>query len=163
MSVLASKRSESSVEFINTANNIVEEVDDFLMRLSARAGRLYREPISKLAHQILEHTEKANSIYPTEDDNVRLDLREEHLLEARGALMALDVEMGRLYRVLNNNPQGCFSNSEGKSLPPSEARRKLDSMAQSLGEKIDAENALLTGAMKKLTAIRLAAKKKNRQ
>jgi len=46
------------------------------------------------------------------------------------------------------NPQGCFTTTSGKDVPPSEAIKKLDTMAQSLGEKIDKENGLLTGVLK---------------
>lgn len=159
MSVLKSKRSISSAEFINTASTICEEVDAFLLRLSARTGRLYREPISRLAHELLAHAEWANSIYPQKHDEVRNNLRKHHLLEARGALLALDVEMTRCYRVLYENPQGAFTNKSGKPISPGDAKEKLDKMAQSLGEKIDVENGLLTGALKKLNEINREAKK----
>ena len=64
--------------------------------------------------------------------------------------MALDVRLTHCYTIMSQNPQGCFTNSKGKSLSPSEATEKLDRMAQSLGEKIDQENELLKGQIKSL-------------
>ena len=71
-------------------------------------------------------------------------------LEARASLMALDVRLTHCYTLMSQNPQGCFTDGKGKSLPPSEAMEKLDRMAQSLGEKIDQENELLKGQIKGL-------------
>lgn len=57
--------------------------------------------------------------------------------------MALDVHMSHVYELMMKNPQGCFMDSKGKSLPPAEAEKRLEKMAQSLGEKIDSENNLI--------------------
>ena len=61
MSVLKQKRTTSKAEFINTANQIYVETINFLTRLSARYSRLIAEPIAKLAGEIIDHAEKANS------------------------------------------------------------------------------------------------------
>ena len=137
MSVLKSKRSTSKAEYVNVANLIYTETVAFLTRLSARYARLLAEPVAAL----IDHTEKANSIFPKGAPN--LELRKGHLLEARAALMALDVRLGHCYTILALNPQGCFTKPDGKSIPPAEATKKLDDMAQSLGEKIDRENELI--------------------
>ena len=89
MSVLKQKRTTSKAEFINTANQIYIETINFLTRLSARYSRLIAEPVAKLAGEVIDHAEKANSIYPS--DSQRIELRKAHLLEARASLMALDV------------------------------------------------------------------------
>lgn len=147
MSVLKAKRTTSKAEFINTAYNIYVETLDFLTRMSARYSRLLAEPVAKLAGEVIDHCEKANSIFPSDDQ--RRDLRKAHLLEARASLMALDVRLTYCYEVMSRNPQGAFTtDSKGKNLPPSEASERLDRMAQSLGEKIDQENELLKGALK---------------
>ena len=148
MSVLKQKRTTSKAEFINTANQIYVETLNFLTRLSARYSRLIAEPVAKLAGEIIDHAEKANSIFPS--DPQRVELRKAHLLEARASLMALDVRLTHCYTLMSQNPQGCFTDGKGKSLPPSEAMEKLDRMAQSLGEKIDQENELLKGQIKGL-------------
>lgn len=148
MSVLKSKRTTSKAEFVNTAHQIFVETLGFLTRLSARYSRLLAEPTAKLAGEVIDHAEKANSIFPS--DPQRVELWKAHLLEARASLMALDVRLTHCYTLMSQNPQGCFTDGKGKSLPPSEAMEKLDRMAQSLGEKIDQENELLKGQIKGL-------------
>lgn len=148
MSVLKSKRTTSKAEFVNTAHQIFVETLGFLTRLSARYSQLLAEPTAKLAGEVIDHAEKANSIFPS--DPQRVELRKAHLLEARASLMALDVRLTHCYTLMSQNPQGCFTDGKGKSLPPSEAMEKLDRMAQSLGEKIDQENELLKGQIKGL-------------
>lgn len=148
MSVLKSKRTTSKAEFVNTAHQIFVETLGFLTRLSARYSRLLAEPTAKLAGEVIDHAEKANSIFPS--DLQRVELRKAHLLEARASLVALDVRLTHCYTLMSQNPQGCFTDGKGKSLPPSEAMEKLDRMAQSLGEKIDQENELLKGQIKGL-------------
>ena len=148
MSVLKSKRTTSKAEFVNTAHQIFVETLGFLTRLSARYSRLLAEPTAKLAGEVIDHAEKANSIFPS--DLQRVELRKAHLLEARASLMALDVRLTHCYTLMSQNPQVCFTDGNGKSLPPSEAMEKLDRMAQSLGEKIDQENELLKGQIKGL-------------
>ena len=148
MSVLKSKRTTSKAEFVNTAHQNFVETLGFLTRLSARYSRLLAEPTAKLAGEVIDHAEKANSIFPS--DLQRVELRKAHLLEARASLMALDVRLTHCYTLMSQNPQGCFTDGKGKSLPPSEAMEKLDRMAQSLGEKIDQENELLKGQIKGL-------------
>ena len=64
MSVLAQKRTVSKAEFINVANQIYVETMNFLTRLSARYSRLIAEPVAKLAGEVKDHSEKANSIFP---------------------------------------------------------------------------------------------------
>ena len=145
MSVLKSKRSTSKAEYVNLANIIYTETVAFLTRLSARYARLLAEPVADLAGEVIDHTEKANSIFPKGAPN--MELRKVHLLEARAALMALDVRLGHCYTILALNPQGCFTKPDGKSIPPAEATKKLDDMAQSLGEKIDRENELIRAVL----------------
>ena len=82
MSVLKQKRTTSKAEFINTAAQIYVETLNFLSRLSARYSRLVAEPVAKLAGEVLDHAEKANSIFPS--DAQRIELRKAHLLEEIG-------------------------------------------------------------------------------
>ena len=146
MSVLAQKRTTSKAEFINTAHQIYVETLNFLTRLSARYARMLQEPVAKLSGEVLDHAEKANSIFPS--DPQRISIRKAHLLEARASLMALDVRLTHCYMIMNENPEGCFTTSKGKSVGPKEAMEKLDKMAQSLGDLIDQENELLKGQIK---------------
>ena len=146
MSVLKSHRSESKAEFVNVANKIYIQTINFLSRLSARYSRLVSDSVSQLASAVLDHSEKANNIYPS--DNTRKELREKHLLEARASLMALDVHLSHCYELMISNPVGCFTTGNGKTLAPAEAKRKLEYMAQELGALIDYENSLLTNVLK---------------
>lgn len=146
MSVLQMKRTTSKAEFVNTANQIYVETINFLTRISARYSRLLAEPVAKLAGEVIDHAEKANSIFPSDDQ--RRELRKAHLIEARASLMAFDVRLTHCYLVMNQNPEGCFTTAKGKAVDAKEATVKLDKMAQSLGELIDRENELLKGAAK---------------
>ena len=109
----------------------------------ARYSRLIAEPVAKLAGEVIDHAEKANSIYPSDDQ--RRKLRKAHLLEARASLMALDVRLTHCYLIMTQNPQGCFTTPSGKSVDAKKETERLDKMAQKLGELIDRENDLLQG------------------
>lgn len=130
-------------EYVNVANAIYIETINFLTRISARYSRLIAEPVAKLAGEVIDHAEKANSIYPSDDQ--RRQLRKAHLLEARASLMALDVRLTHCYLIMTQNPQGCFTTPSGKSVDAKKATERLDKMAQKLGELIDKENDLLQG------------------
>jgi hypothetical protein len=146
MSVLKVHRSESKAEFVNTANQIYVQTIGFLSRLSSRYSRLVASDVSKLASEVLDNCEKANSIYPSDD--TRKELRKQHLLEARASLMALDVHLGHCYAIMLTNPSGCFTTGSGSSVSSSVATKKLDKMSQELGDLIDIENGLLTNVLK---------------
>ena len=62
--------------------------------------------------------------------------------------MALDVKLSLCYRIMILNPAGCFETSSGKAVEKNDALKRLDKMAQALGELIDKENTLLTGVLK---------------
>ena len=149
MSVIKQKRTLSKAAFVNTANTIYVETLDFLTRMSARYSRLLAEPVAKLAGEVVDHSEKANSIYPS--DAQRISLRKAHLLEARASLRALDVRLTHCYLVMIRNPQGCFTTGKGDTVSAKEAEERLDRMSQSLGDLIDKEDELLKGATKKLS------------
>lgn len=119
MSVLKEKRTVSKAEYVNTANQIYVETVGFLTRLSARYSRLIAEGTAQLAGEVMDHTEKANKIYPS--DEQRKAQRKAHLLEALASLSALDVRLTHAYLVMYQNPQGCFTAPSGKTVPPKEA------------------------------------------
>ena len=146
MSVLRYRRKESKAEYINLAYQIYKETLQYLSRVSARYSRLIASDIMHLAASLLNNCEIANSIYPS--DQVRVEMRERHLLEARGALMALDIQLAVAYDIMRMNPQGCFTTPSGNTVTPPEAMKKLDNLSQSLGEKIDRENGYLTNLLK---------------
>lgn len=116
MSVLKAKRTTSKAEFVNKANEIYVETLNFLTRMSARYSRILAEPVALLAGEVIDHAEKANSIFPS--DAQRIELRKAHLIEARASLMALDVRLTHCYMVMSQNPQGAFTtDSKCKIIP----------------------------------------------
>lgn len=145
MSVLKQKRTVSKAEFVNTANQIYTETLAFLTRLSARYSRLIAQDIAHLAGVVMDYAEMANKTFPS--DEQRKIKRKGYLLEAQAALSALDVRLTHAYLVMSQNPQGCFTDGSGKTLPAAEATEKLDAMAQNLGELIDREGDLIKGTM----------------
>lgn len=145
MSVLKSKQNPSRADFVNVANDIFTETYQFLSRVSARYGRLFAPDICSRASDILDHCEMANKVMPT--DKVKAEYREKHLLEALGAVSALDVKMAHLYVIMMKNPQGCFTDTKGNTVDADRATKRLDNMAQSLGEKIDREMELIKGVL----------------
>lgn len=130
---------------MNTANQIYMDTLAFLTRLSARYSRLLAPGVAKVAGEMLDHTEAANKLFPSDDQ--RKQMRKGHLLEALASLAALDVRLTHCYMVMAQNPQGCFTDSKGKTAGEAEANKRLDSMAQSLGDLIDKEETLLRNTM----------------
>lgn len=145
MSVLKSRRLPSQADYVNTANQIYVETMQFLTRLSSRYARLMAGEPAKLAAELIEHTEKANKIFPS--DEQRKDIRRAHLLEAQATLSALDVSLLHCYLMMIQNPQGCFTTASGKTVSPSEAEERLDRISQNIGELIDQEETLLRGIL----------------
>lgn len=146
MSVLKSHRKHSKAEYINNANFIYTFVIAILTRLSAKYSRIFTENTIQLASKLIDECEMANSIYPS--DKSRFEMRKKHLLEARAALMALDVKLYNIYKVLRLNPVGCFVSSRNKALSKDKAEHKLGKMAERLGFAIDRENECLTNLLK---------------
>lgn len=106
---MKNKRRDSKAEFVNYANHIYIETLGFLSRLSNRYQRLIARDIIELASKVLDNCEEAQAIFPK--DEIRKELRYKHLLEARAALMALDVHMSHVYELMMKNPQDCFMDS----------------------------------------------------
>ena len=141
MSVLKARRGISKAEFVNTANKIYTETLWFLSRLSARYSRLLATDTIHLAHEIIANAEMANTVQPV--DQIRFELRQRCLLQAKVSLGALDVQMTHIYNLLMLNPEGAFDNKD-----KSGAVKKLDKMAENLGCLIDDESKLLAGVLK---------------
>lgn len=102
MSVLKDKRLPSKADYVNIANEIYIETMSFLPRLSARYSRLMAGFPAKLAAEVVEYTEKANKIFPSDDQ--RKQLRKAHLLQAQASLSALDVALLHCYLVMMKHP-----------------------------------------------------------
>lgn len=136
MSVLKSRRRESAGEYVNLANNIYEHVLWFLIRLSNRYQRLLASDVMKLASEVLDYSEKANNI-TVGSDQLSYDLRKTFLINAKVSVMALDVHMSHIWNIIQENPQGCFTNTKGNTVSPQRADEILNKMADKLGNEID--------------------------
>lgn len=160
MSKLRNHRGVSKGEFVNTAIDIRRKTLGFLSRLSARYARLLAEDTMHYANVMVSQAEAAQSMRPT--DPTRYELRKKHLLEARAALSALDVNLEEVYQVLMMNPEGAFDDNRRtkkakekagdarniKKLERAEdAIERLDKMSEELGCLIDEEQKLLTNLM----------------
>lgn len=150
MSVLVANRRVSKAEYVNTAIALYKQTIHFLSRMSARYARLMAADVAHLASQIVTHSEAANSIYV--NDEVKRQLREKHLVEAKAALRALDVQVKLCYELMLDNPQGCYTNGKGDTLAPKEAEQRLNKTAEQLAALINKENDLLTGIISKTKA-----------
>lgn len=146
MSVLAIKRNESKIQYTATANFIFDYVLMFMSRLSARYGRLLNNAVMRAATDMLYNVEMAQGIYPNTEE--ALERRRALLLDANAALSVLDVLLGKCYDVMLKNPQGCFVTPSKKSVPADRAIARLDSLAQHIGEAIDAEHKLIKGVLR---------------
>lgn len=131
MSVLKSKRTESKAEYVNIANAIYIETINFLTRISARYSRLIAEPVAKLAGEVIDHAEKANSIYPSDDQ--RRQLRKAHLLEARAFLDGAGCSVDSLLSHHDPEPAGMFHNPLGKKCRCEESNRKAGQNGSKVG------------------------------
>ena len=168
MSVLKVNRSTSKTEFVNTAMDLVDASLSFVTRLSNRYSRLLAPAVMEAAFKLSIFVEIANSIFPNTEE--RLETRKKYLLLARGYTKALDVIMLHCYRIACMNPQGCFTDSRGNTIDSTKARDRLDKMADTVGDLIDREIALLTGTLDKSKVVNSKFKKnksedevKNRQ
>lgn len=146
MSVLKAHRGVSSMEYVKVADTINHEVLLFLTRLSARFDRLLSPKTIALADDLADFAMMANDI-GAPNDRTKYDLREKYLLQAKAANAALDRRLRRVYEVLMLNPQGCFTRSNGKTVPKGKAVELLDNMCEELGCLIDREDALLDGVL----------------
>ena len=146
MSVLKTRRKVSRADFVNLAHKIYTYTFCFMFRVSKRYARVISPIIIQLASEVVDYCEKANSVYA--NNQVRFDLRESYLLQARASLMALDVKMADVYLILRQNPQGAFTTANKKLVDPPKAMQKIEKMAQGLGSLIDKENGYLINLLK---------------
>lgn len=87
MSVLKSKRAESSIKFLDTAYDLELHTIKCCMKLPKRYTFFIGTELARLAGAVHTHCKSANSIYPTNTHEA--ELRRDHLIEANNALQAL--------------------------------------------------------------------------
>lgn len=146
MSVLKSKRTKSSIQYLKTADDIFSYTANFCSRLSPRYTRIFTDATIKMASILVTECGMANAIYPNSD--MAFEKRKEHFVEAKAALSSLDIMCGHIYSTLMLNPQGAFRTSSDKLLDGETAIKRLDDLCQTLGEMIDTEDKLLSGIIR---------------
>lgn len=145
MSRLAKNRSVSRAEYVKVAGEIFHGTVDFCTKLSARYQRLLAADTIHLAREVRVNCIKAQETYPR--DEVKRQLRERYLLQARASLHALDDALNDIYELLSRNPEGAFQSAGGKFVTGKKAAEKLDSMAQRTGEAISREYELIKAVL----------------
>ena len=148
MSVLATNRNVSSVQYVYTAQQIHREVLHFLSRLSKKYSLYLGMQTATSASNLLTYVAQAQAAYPA--DEQRRQLRKYYIVQAQGALYALDLQLSTVYNILQSNPLGCFEKKSGEMMGKVDAQKRLDSMCVKLGKLIDEESKLLAGVEKSL-------------
>lgn len=146
MSVLKSKRTKSSIQYLKTADDIFSYTANFCSRLSPRYTRIFTDATIKMASILVTECGMANAIYPNSE--MAFEKRKSHLVEAKAALSSLDIMCGHIYSTLMLNPQGAFRTSSDKLVDGETAIKRLDDLCQTLGEMIDTEDKLLSGIIR---------------
>ena len=143
MSVLKSKRSTSKMEYVTNGYAIESYSLDFTKRLSTKNARLFQEPVKRLAMLQADTAYIANEIYPT--NRAEYQVRRALLGVSMATLHALDKRMSDVYEILMVKPSDAFNRKNGKPIPEAEAKAILEKMAETLGDMIDTQDALIKG------------------
>ena len=96
MSVPKSKRTESSIQFLQTASEINRMTRKLAMALPKRYTFFGGTELTHLAAECHHHMKAANSIFPVNAHE--LQLRRDHLTEGNNALQALLDELDIVYQ-----------------------------------------------------------------
>lgn len=105
MSVYKSKRSESSVQFIETARQLEAHTFACCMKAPKRYERFLTGRIMELSSEVHDRVRAANNIWPTNRHEAQL--RRDELTRANIALQNLDPKLQLLYEAARQNPEGC--------------------------------------------------------
>lgn len=161
MSVLKNNRSESKAQFVATADKVYVFTIDYVTLLPSRYRNLLAPSIIKIASEVIEFAEKANSLFPNTPTNAYY--REINLKKAKGSLLALDIELKHCYNIMIKNPNGCFKNENGKNgnIKLNKSKEKLEHKTNNLGKIINKEELLLNGTIKSVQEKRKKLRKSN--
>ena len=101
MSVLASKRNQSEIQYIQTAKELQTLMFDLVTRCPKRYSVYLCEELFRLASEVHKQVRAANTIYPTNAHEVQM--RKDHLIRARQALGNIDPYLELMYNLLSKN------------------------------------------------------------
>lgn len=104
MSVLKSKRGESSVQFIETARQLEVHSFSCCMKAPKRYERFLTGRIMELSSEVHDHVRAANNIWPTNQHEAQM--RRDELTRANNALQNLSPKLQLLYDSILQNPEG---------------------------------------------------------
>lgn len=121
MSVLASKRGDSDVEFLDVARRLEAETLDYVLKLPKRLTFFLSTEIMRWGHEVYNHVKAANSVYISRRSDV--EKRRDHWIEANCALQILGGKIRLAYDTLTQNPEH-FAEGEKDSNRREEKIRK---------------------------------------
>ena len=104
MAVYKSKRSESSMQFVDTAKKLEAFTLSCCMKAPKRYTFFLTSRIMQLASDVHEHAAAANNIWPTNQHEAQL--RRDELMRANNALQNLSPKLQLLYDSILQNPEG---------------------------------------------------------
>lgn len=101
MAVIANKRNQSEILYIQNAKELQTAMFDFVTRCPKRYSTLLSNRLFELATIVHEEVRAANNIYPTNKHEAQM--RKDHLIRARQALSNIDPLLEFMYDVLGKN------------------------------------------------------------
>lgn len=103
MSVIASKRGDSDVEFLDLARRIEKETLDYVLKMPKRLTFFLSVEVMRWGHEVYNHVKAANSVYISRRSDV--EKRRDHWIEANCALQVLGGKVRLAYDTLMENPE----------------------------------------------------------
>lgn len=144
MSVYASQRGESGVEYVDLAWKIFDHSMACCTRLPKRWDRYILQYIMAASEALQAYCVAANSTYPTNQHEAQL--RRDYLIRANAELQRLDVLVGHLARKIDK-----VRDLKTKEMAEKLTVQKTEAMLQTWGELI-AKEAKKIAAVKKSNA-----------
>lgn len=149
MSVPASRRKETQMQFVETAKNISSDMLSYVVRMPKRLQHHLADPMFESTVELVKHVEIANRTYVK--DQLTYDLRRKHLLESLGMLDTiqayLDIYWRHFIRGQNIANRGTFSDEKRKYI------KKSCKKYQGFAKQIISERRLIRGVMNRDTKV----------
>ena len=135
MSVPKSQRSESTMEYVATAEKLAAKVFRFTNGLPKRYAFRLANPLFEHAEEVVYHAKAANLVYVTDD--ATFAQRRNHLIDAEGHLLHVETLLGILHEVTSQ--LAC----EGQTKPPN------DNVYREFADMIERERKLISGCKRR--------------
>ena len=110
MSVLKSKRGESSAEFLELARKLQAETLDYALKLPKRLTFFLSTEIMRWGHEVYNNVKAGNSIFLAKKSDA--EKRRDHWIEANNAIQVLDGKVSLAYDALMRNPERFAENEK---------------------------------------------------